>query len=149
MTTSSAPRSPLTQHELARRLLVEAAIAEGFSLRLEQHLGTRRTITRIVRPVRLERSQVADTCDMLVTRSPDSREIGTPLDEAGDISLVTTQLDADEEQRGAWRVGETVHDDEHGLGVIQSFPPDEVDMVVVRFDGPGSSKLALTRLEAR
>jgi hypothetical protein len=149
MTTSSVPRSPLTEQELVRRLLVEAAIAQGFSLRLEQHLGTRRTVTRIVRPVRIERSQVTDASDLLVTRTADAREIGTPLDEAGDISLVTTQLDAEEEQRGAWRVGDTVRDTEHGLGVIQSFPPDEPDMVVVRFDGPGASNFPLTRLEQR
>jgi hypothetical protein len=132
-----------------RRLLIEAAIEEGYPVRLERRLATGRTSTRIVQPVALE-APGGDTTGKgtLVTRTSDHRQTTTSLDDGDEVSIVTTRFRAEDERRGPWRVGDAVLDTQYGMGVVQAFRDEgDGDLVVVRFDAGGPKRLPLERAE--
>jgi hypothetical protein len=134
-----------------RRLLIEAAIEEGYLVRLERRLATGRISTRIVQPVALEAPD-GDTTGKgtLVTRTSDRRQTTTTLDDGDEVSIVTTRFRAEDERRGPWRVGDAVRDTQFGMGVVQAFRHGgDGALVVVRFDADGPKRLPLERAELR
>lgn len=150
-TTEDPRRDGNRSRRCARRLLIEAAIEEGYPIRLERRLATGRTSTRIVQPVGLEvPSGDAAGKGTLITRTSDLRQTTVTLEEEDEVSIVTTRLRAEDERRGAWRVGDAVLDTQFGVGVVQAFRDDaDGESVVVRFDAGGLRRLPLGRAELR
>lgn len=139
-----------TRYQL-RRLLIEAAIEEGYPLRLERRLTSGRTSTRIVQPVELDAGGEGGAGRAtLVTRSSDYRQSTTVLEESDEVSIVTTRLRIEDERRGPWRVGQAVRDTEFGPGVVQAFRGvEEGDCLLVRFTTGAPKQLPFDRAELR
>jgi hypothetical protein len=134
-----------------RRLLLEAAVEEGYPVRLQQRVAIGRTTTRIVRPVELQPpGPGSDGEGFLVIRLADTRELIVDLDQVDSVSIAGGHLPAAEVRRGRWSLGDAVFSLRSGLGMIQAFRGEgDREAVIVRFDAHGVEALPLRDAEIR
>jgi hypothetical protein len=145
-------RSDPNEHEQRayRRLLLEAAVDEGYLVRLQKRVGIGRFITRVVQPVTLQPDEGGESAGVLVTRLLGTREASFPLDQIDEVSIAADHLPIEQVRRGGLAVGDPVAHPQFGFGVVQAFRASgEHTRVLVRFEKSGVRILSLQHVRLR
>lgn len=122
-----------------RRLLLEAAIEEGYLVRLVKRSGAVSSTTRIVRPLELLPDPASpDACPNLKARVHALRDAVFEIESMDEVSVADALLAPEQRSGGGLTLGDPVLHPQLGPGVVQAFLGD--GGVRVQIGGEGGAR---------